>query len=210
MEDNKKKFNIKRVIDFAKKHKKLTIAILVVLAVAVLSIILAVSSNKELYIEDTTFLLNELQKASDLTTAKLNTTGFSKIKDNGIWLLSRSSFLMTYNATVEAGIDLDKVTVEADNDFKNIIVSIPKAEIQSVKVDSNSIKYYDEEFALFNVDQKEDANRAVVQAEKEAKKQAKNLGILELADSQSETLVKGILANAIPDGYSVVVRRIEE
>ena len=210
MEENKKKFKFKKIVNFVKKHKKFSIIAAVVLVVAIASIIITLTANDELYIEDTTFIINELQKASELTTAKLKTTGFSHIKDKGVWFLSRSNFMMTYDAIVEAGIDISKVTVKADNITKQILVGIPKAEIQSVKVDSNSIKYYDEEFALFNVDQKEDANRAVVQAEKEAKKQAKNIGILELADSQAETLVRGILANAIPDGFTLVVYKLDE
>jgi len=38
------------------------------------------------------------------------------------------------------------------------------------------------------------------------KKEAVSTGILELANSQSETLIKGILANAIPDGYEIKVK----
>ena len=30
--------------------------------------------------------------------------------------------------------------------------------------------------------------------------------ILELADEQSESLIKGILANAVPDGYEIKVK----
>ena len=46
-------------------------------------------------------------------------------------------------------------------------------------------------------------NKAVAMAEEAAKKEAASMGVLELANEQSETLIKGILANAIPDGYTI-------
>ena len=44
-------------------------------------------------------------------------------------------------------------------------------------------------------------------AEESAKKEAANMGILEFANEQAENLVKGILANAIPDGYTIEVSK---
>ena len=41
----------------------------------------------------------------------------------------------------------------------------------------------------------------------DAKEEAKNMGILNLANQQSEALIKGILANAIPEGYTMEVRK---
>jgi hypothetical protein len=112
---------------------------------------------------------------------------------------------MVYTATVRAGINIDEVKIESNN-IDKIYITIPDAQIQEAKVDPSSIKYFDEKFALFNVNGKEDSNKAIVLAEGAAIEEAANTGILELANSQSETLIKGILANAIPDGYIIEIK----
>ena len=150
-----------------------------------------------------------LSKASELTTAKLNITAISEFKDTGIAFINKSDFIMLYTATIHAGINVEEVEIKADNVAKKIYISIPKAEIQEAIVDSKSIKYFDEKFALFNVDEKEDSNRAVALAEEAAKKEAANTGIIELANQQSATLIKGILANAIPSGYKIEIKGVE-
>ena len=113
---------------------------------------------------------------------------------------------MVYNATVWAGIDMEKVKISAEDITKVIRVSVPKATIQNVKVDSSSIKYFDEKFSLFNVNAKDDVNSAVILAEESVKEEAKNTGILELADKQSVTLIEGLLFKAIPKGYTLEVK----
>ena len=60
---------------------------------------------------------------------------------------------------------------------------------------------------LFNVNPKEDANMAQSKAEEEARKEASEMGILEMADKQSEALIKGLLENAVPDDYEFEVVR---
>lgn len=147
-----------------------------------------------------------LSKSSELTAAKLKITAMSDFKDTGIVFLNRADFIMVYTATVRAGINIDDVKIEPDNISKKIYITIPEAQILEAKVDPKSIKYFDEKLASFNVDAKEDSNRAVSLAEEAAKKEAANTGILELANQQSATLIKGILANAIPNGYEIEIK----
>lgn len=154
---------------------------------------------------DTDFLNSLLSKSSELTAAKLKITGMSEFHDEGVKFLNKSDFIMVYTATVRAGINIDEVKIESNN-IDKIYITIPDAQIQEAKVDPSSIKYFDEKFALFNVNGKEDSNKAIVLAEGAAIEEAANTGILELANSQSETLIKGILANAIPDGYIIEIK----
>lgn len=152
---------------------------------------------------DVEYMNNLLQKSSELTSAKLTLTGIADYKDEGIPILNRSDFIMVFDATVRAGIDIKKVKVESDDNNKIVYVNIPKAEVQDVKVDPKNIRYFDEKLALFNVNEKEDANKAQVFAEKKAVENAVNTGILEFADAQAKTLIKGILSDAIPKGYKL-------
>ena len=97
---------------------------------------------------------------------------------------------------------MSDVKCEVDNTNKRVIIYIPKAQILDVKIDSNSLKFYNGSFALFNTDEKEDTTKAMQMAEEQSKTDALETGILDLANKQSETLVKGILEDIVKD-YSL-------
>lgn len=165
---------------------------------------------------DVSYLNTALKEASELTTAKLKISGFVDFSDTGIVILNKSDFIMKYTADISAGIEMSKVKIkEEDIDHKNkkITVYIPKATVFKPNVyhGDKHIKFYDEKFALFNVDEKEDLSRALDMAEKDAKKEAIQNGLLELADKQSEALIKGILSDAVsPLGYTLEIKMLEE
>lgn len=198
-----KKGFIKKVL----KNKKLTIALSIVI-IAILAIlyiwIFAYNRHEKIDSKQISMLLS---KESELTTAKLNGTGFSVYKDKGIKIWNRSDFLMTYDYTVRAGVDMEKVEVKVDEKDRIVFLKVPKAEIFDVKVAPDTIKYYDTKFALFNVNEKEDAVKAQTEAEKHAKEAAKGTGILEMANEQAEMLIKGILAGGIPKDYKIQIER---
>ena len=197
---------IKEFVTKNLKSKGGRIICVAVLGVIILSIVMVLNYNNKHEV-DTEYLMAKLQKSSELTTAKLEYTGFTKFKDKGIIILNRSDFLMVYTATARAGIDIKNVKVDADKIAKTIWITIPKAEILDVNVDPKTITYYDEKFALFNVDQKEDSDRPQALAEDEAKKELAKMGILKMADDQAETLIKGLLQGSIPEGYEIKVKK---
>lgn len=149
-----------------------------------------------------------LEKASELTSAKLNYTGMTEYKDTGIPIINKSDFIMVYKATARAGINMKDVKAEVDDKKKIVRLSIPKAEVLDVKVKASSIKYFDEKFSFLNVNEKEDSNKAIELAEKAAEKELKNMGVLEMADEQAEALIKGLLRDAVPDDYKFDIKRV--
>ncbi len=165
---------------------------------------------------DVTYLNTALKEASELTTAKLKINGLVDFKDTGIIILNKSDFTMKYTADISAGIDMSKVEIkndDIDHENKKIIVEIPKAIVFKPNVyhGDKYIKFYDEEFALFNVNEKEDLSRALAMAEKDAENEAVENGLLELADKQSETLIKGILSDAVSQfGYTIEIKYIDK
>jgi len=192
---------------FKKISKKMSLKakiITVVSTLAVIAIIITIPfiSNSSAEV-DTIYLGTVLQKAGELTTAKLTYTGLTEYTDEGIDIINKQNFTMVYSATARFGIDVTKVKITANDALKKIYVEIPASEVQDVNVDTSSIKYYNTQFSIFNPDQKEDNNKAIALAKEEAKKEAVNMGILEMADRQAEDLIKGILADAIPDGYTI-------
>lgn len=203
-ETNKKEF--KRLILKILKSKVGAGILLGLISIIVIGVILLSSYRKNQEI-DNTYLLAKLQKSSELTTAKLNYTGMSEFKDSGITFINRSDFIMVYEATARAGIDVEEIKIDVDNNDKTIWISIPKAKILDVKVDTDKIKYFDEKFSLFNADYKQDANKANALAEEEAKKEFANMGVLEMADTQAEALIKGLLQDAIPENYKIKIKK---
>ncbi len=200
--------NIKKAFSAIFNTKKRVIAFFASLAIVILGITLLAIYNYTPE-ADTTFMNKLLLEASDLTTAKLKITNMTEYEDTGIKLLNKSNFIMVYEATVDAGIDMKKVEIFADDLMKVIRVKIPKAEILGAKVDSSTIKYFDEKFSLFNMNEKEDVNNAVVLAEKSAEEEARNTGILEFADNQAATIIEGLLSHSIPKGYKLEVKGVE-
>lgn len=184
----------------------------VIFGVIIALLIIFVCSLPFIYNRKSTIDTNQmnllLSKSSELTTAKLKITAMSEFKDSGIAILNRSDFVMVYTATVRAGINMEDVRIEPNEVVKKINIYIPKAQIQEAKVDTNpeNIKFFDTKFALFNVNEKEDLAKAISLAEEEAKKEAEKTGILELANQQSATLIKGILAETIPEGYEIEIK----
>lgn len=197
----RKKF--KSILKNLSKKSKIIIGAIIIV---IIGLFITVGINKKADV-DTTFLTQILTKSSELTTAKLKITGLSEYHDEGVYVFNRSDFTMCFTATVRAGINLENVKIESDSIQKKIFITIPDAEIFEVKVDPNNLKFYGTGFSLFNVNEKEDLAKALALAEEDAKKEASNTGILELANQQSEVLIKGILANAIPDGYTIEVKK---
>lgn len=156
---------------------------------------------------DTNYVNALITKSSELTSAKFNYTGMTKYQDSGVPVVSKSNFIMVYKATARAGVDVDKVKVRVDDMRKIVHLTIPPAEVQDVNVDTSSIEYFDEGFAVANLNQKEDGNQAIALAKDDAREEIKTSGVLEMADAQSESLIEGILRPAIPDDYTFQVTR---
>lgn len=174
----------------------------IILSLLIIVIVIGIYSYNSRPKVTSTYINSVLSRSSELTSAKLNYKGITEYEDEGIRFINKGNFLMVYKATVRAGINVDEVRSEIDNKNKIIWLTIPKAEIQDVVVDPSSIKYYDEKLALFNFNEKEDANTAQVLVEKDAMKEAANMGVLELANKQSKELLVGILEDSIDKDYT--------
>ena len=199
----KEKKNYFKWLNNLSKKVKIIIGVIIILGI-ILFAIFGINRKPKV---DTVFLKQILTKSSELTTAKLTITGLSDYHDEGVYIFNRADFTMCFTSVIRAGINLENVIIDSDPIQKKIFITIPDAEIIDVKVDPNNIKFYGTGFALFNVNEKEDLAKALSLAEQDARKEASNTGILDLANQQSEILVKGILANAIPKGYTMEVKK---
>ena len=215
LNDSDKEINTKKKVNLFTKVLKTTKAkVIFILAVAaIISIVLLVIGNKIFNREesaDFAYLNMLLEKSSELTTAKLKITGIENYKDAGAMIINRSDFIMVYSATIRAGVELKEVKIEPNTIAKEIVIIMPRAKVFDCHVDQNEIQYFDEKFALFNVDSKEDANKACALAEQDGIKEAEATGILEFAETEAEYVIKDILTPALPEGYTLTVKKADK
>ena len=203
MEEEIKENKLKKLFKNMSKKAKIVCGIVIVVLIAIF-VMFGINRNSKV---DTAYLSELLTKSSELTTAKLTIKGLSEYHDEGVYIFNKSDFTLYYTTTIRAGINLENVKITSDAIKKKIYITIPEAEIFEAKVDTNDIKIYGSGFALFNTNEKEDMAKAISLAEEDAMEYAKTTGILELANEQSETLIKGLLVNAIPSGYTIEVRK---
>lgn len=189
--------------------KKATKVLGIVVAILLVLLAVRIFLYNDTPTVDVNTMYTTLTKASELTTAKLNFEGFCTYEDTGVPILNRSDFFMTFSATARVGIDLNGVKIEPNHEQKVILLRVPSATVQGVTVDKESIKLFNEKFALFNTNEKEDMIEAEKQAEKKAEEQVATFGVLEYADQQAESLLTGLLGTALPDGYEFRVERID-
>ena len=187
-------------------NKLYTMATIAVGIVAVIVLIGLFFTNGKAKL-DTKYIISKLEKESELTTAKLTYEGFSKYTDEGIEILTKADFYMQYKAEVRAGIDVKDIKVDVNEISNKVTLTIPKARILDVKIIPDSITYYNESFALFNWDAKEDANKAQKMAEEDAAKKIEEMGLLDMADAQAEALIKGLVQDIVPRDTKIEVKK---
>lgn len=156
---------------------------------------------------DIKVLEKTLEENAELSTAKLKFKAEAEYKGEGIPGINKNDFTVICEATVKAGFDMNDVKIKVDNDEKIIYLTIPLAEIkpEDVYINHKTLKFYDKKFVLFPVDVQEDTAKALALAENIAKNYAHEMGIIEMANKQGAQIIKGILFNVVPDGYTVEI-----
>ncbi len=151
----------------------------------------------------------QLEKCSDLTTAKLTYKGIVHFTEGQIKYLTKNEFNMQYTAKAVAGIDMSKVTVEvtdpADGNPGKVIITVPKATLQDLTIDEKSLAFYDEKTALFNKVNHEDVQDALVAATEDAKENMGKKSLIAEAQSNAEDVIRNFVSSVLPDGYELEI-----
>lgn len=174
--------------------KKIRVAITIIAVIALIAVgfLSARLLDKDDNVKVSTSAIQErLSKCSSLTTAKLDYRGIIKYEDGDIQYINKKSFSMIYNAHVTAGVDLSQASVEVKD--RKIIITIPKATLQEIIVDADSLEFYDEKLALFNWTDKEDTAKAMEYAKKDAEERAAQTDILTQASEQAKTVIETLI-----------------
>lgn len=151
----------------------------------------------------------QITKCADLTTAKLTYKGIVSFTEGQIKYITQNSFNMMYTADAVAGIDMTKVTVEVQDPENGnpgkVIVNVPKATVQSVTIDPDSLKFYDTKWALFNKNANTDVQEALQSAEADARKNMGKKELITEAQDQAEEVLRGFIQNILPENYELEI-----
>lgn len=154
-----------------------------------------------------TVVSRQLETMQDLTTARGKDYGFEEFSEGNIAHVNQKKFTMFYSYEIRAGVDLSKAKIAVDNDNHVISITLPKADLQSVSVDPDSLRFFDEQTSLFNDAEVSDTAAALQDAKKTAANKATKSDLLKEADKQAKKVVQNAYAQiAKTDGYKVEVQ----
>lgn len=163
-------------------------AILAAAAILILGMItgryLESSKKPEL---NTSAITAQISELSQLSTAELAYRGLVRYSQGEITFLTKKEFTMIYDANVKAGVDLGQVQVDIKGN--KVSVTLPKAEIQDITIDPDSLEFYDEKFALFNFQDRQDTVEALQYAKEDVTKQAEKTDLLTTAEERAKTVI---------------------
>ena len=120
---------------------------------------------------------------------------FTKEKKIFKYISSSSEMLYSYDGSVMAGIDFEKIEIAKDDAAKTLTITLPKSEIQTVTIDKDTFQLYSEKDSLWNPLKLEDYNMSLTDFEETARQKALDNGILERSDEQAKVLVSNFISN---------------
>lgn len=103
--------------------------------------------------------------------------------------MTESSFVISYDGLVEAGLDFSRLTVEKDEEAMVVTVGIPRSYIHNVTIDETSFRLISEQISVFNPNSAADFNAGLTELILTARQKAVEKGLLELADRNARNLI---------------------
>jgi hypothetical protein len=151
---------------------------------------------------NSTMIQSRLAECSDLTTCNLVYVDLVKYSEGSIPLITKKAFSMIYQANIRAGIDLSLAKVEVTP--KTVTIHLPETQVQSIEVDTETLRFYDEKLAIFNWSNKEDIGSAIAAARKDAEEHANLDNLKNQARSQAEKVLTK-LVDPLVSGREIIV-----
>lgn len=205
-----KKNEKKKKVDLMKEAKKIgkkkvtigSIVVVVIITIIVGAFILpkALQEKPEQKIVSES-TLEKVVKSSTLSTYQTVYNGIATVMNEK--KPDKIDYYISYEATVKAGLDFEKIAVKKDDENKKIIVLLPDIILQDPVVPIEKIEY-------IIVNKKVDENGLVAEAYKHAiadvkEESSKQEALLTYAALNAENLIKGLLSPFIDqlEGYEI-------
>ncbi len=160
----------------------------------------------------------EIQNIGELATVEYLYTDAGKFEDQGElfgrelpFSFTTKSFIVKWDGSIKAGVDISRVRAEVNEAEKEIIVYIPKAEILSHEIKTGSVETLDEKNGLFNKISVEDIREFGTAGREAMEQRAVENGLLDQAFENAEGIILGLMevATAEEAGYRIRFDMIE-
>ena len=110
---------------------------------------------------------------------------------------SESSYLVSYDGIITAGIDFTGVRVVKDEEQKRITVFLPQPQIQTVSIDPESFVLHHEKQSILNPTSVADYNDSLIELERSALDKALERGLLDQAGEHARLVVQNFVGSLV-------------
>lgn len=156
-------------------------------------------ADKEISID---LIQSDIKAIGELATIEYLYTDAGKFEDPKKFFkkeiplnITTKSFIAKWDGTIKAGIDINKVTVEINENDKKIIIGMPPAEILSHEVDSASFETLDTKNGLFNKVNVDDVRKFDDISKNAMEARAIENGILDKAFENAKGIIERLVNN---------------
>lgn len=137
----------------------------------------------------------KLVSVSELSTYQHEYHGEVNMKADKDWVvfnfLTESEITIEYEGIIKAGVKVDQILIEVNQDEKIIFLTMPTPEILSNEI---SIVNYEEDVSWFGEVSGSDGNDLLEQAKEEERDKAIKGGLLKNADQKAKQTVRDLLS----------------
>ncbi|MBQ9958987.1 MAG: DUF4230 domain-containing protein, partial [Oscillospiraceae bacterium] len=145
-----------------------------------------------------------IELVGELVTAKDVIHGFIPFKEGSIPIFAQKSFIMFYEAEMSAYFDLSKVTESIVITDTTVELTLPPVSYTAIRVDPDSIQFFDKQFSLFKREEMQDAIDCIAKAEEHAKYEY-DKSVLEVAAiNQAKSVLSALLRNFIGERELII------
>ena len=156
-------------------------------------------------------LENRLAEISELASVTYTYTNMAQFENSsdfyGVTIpFTTKRFILTYDGTIKAGIDLTKVRIDVSGN--DVTVVLPEAEILSHEIDEESVEIFDEKTSIFNpfTFTVEDFTAFQAEQKRDMAEKALQRGLLEEAGEKAENSIRLLLSAALPENAVLTIR----
>ena len=188
------------------KPKVLVIAAVVILvAIAAVAVLLQTSGREEpqpqVFNKST---LERIINVSELSTFTAVYNGIARVANEK--KPEKIDYYVSYEATVNAGIDFQKVEISMDEEQKTITLKVPEAHITNQSVEMSSLDFI---FLNQKADKSGVTEAAYKACEEDVRQESEQqTAICELAKQNAENVLKALtkpIVDQLGDGYQLVI-----
>ena len=188
------------------KPKVLVIAAVVILvAIAAVAVLLQTSGREEpqpqVFNKST---LERIINVSELSTFTAVYNGIARVANEK--KPEKIDYYVSYEATVNAGIDFQKVEISMDEEQKTITLKVPEAHITNQSVEMSSLDFI---FLNQKADKSGVTEAAYKACEEDVRQESEQQSaICELAKQNAENVLKALtkpIVDQLGDGYQLVI-----